>query len=214
MAQQFIVEGNDAYVLTALGTKQGLGYPSGYNKQSFKNFVVKAGSITKIPEAIRTALQDEDVTNIGVVVDANEVGVQSRIDSISASIRQVSPGVDFNIELSPQGWITELKDGLTFGLWVMPDNASPGYLEHFLARLIPNDDTDLALAEELLRLTKAAGNPKFPATRDQKAILSLFLAIQRQPGMSPQTAISNGLLDHQNLLSQNFLTWFTGTFRF
>ncbi len=214
MSQQFIVEGNDAYALTALGVKYGLGFPVGYSKKSFPKFIVKAGGIDKIAEAVKTALQDEDVTNIGVVVDANDVGVESRIDRISAAIRSAYPDTQFNIELSEAGWVAELKPGLTFGLWVMPDNASPGYLEHFLVRLIVEDSPELALATGFLAQTKATDNPQFTEVKDQKALLALYLAIQSQPGMNPQTAISKGLLDHQKPLAQNFLTWFTSTFQF
>lgn len=214
MVQQFIVEGNDGYVLSALGTKHGLGYPVGYNKNSYKEFIVKAGGIDNVSIAITDALDNEDVSNIGVVIDANDVGVASRVARVTAAIRSAYSDVDFTIEPTEQGWVKELKPGLTFGLWVMPDNVSPGYLEHFLARLIAEDSPDLALAKDFLTQTKATGNPQFPAIKDQKALLALYLAIQSQPGMNPQTAIRKGLLSHQKPLAQNFLTWFTNTFQF
>jgi len=213
MVQQFIVEGKDGYVLSALCEKGGLGMPLGYTKRSYKDFVVNAGGIANITEAIRTTLEDEDVTNIGVVVDANDVGFASRYVGIAGAIKEIFPQLTPNIESSRQGWTRELKPGLTFGLWVMPDNSSPGYLEHFLTRLIEPTDESLRLAKKFFSETKSSEAVRFTQVKDQKALLSLFLAIQEEPGMNAQTAIKKGLLKHDHPLAQNFLAWFAATFQ-
>jgi len=54
MAQQFIVEGNDGYVLSALCGKVGLPIPvGGYEGKKYGKFVVDAGGISKLSDAIR-----------------------------------------------------------------------------------------------------------------------------------------------------------------
>lgn len=206
MAQQFIVEGKDGYVLSALCEKSGLGLPEGYNKRSYKNFVVKAGGISNIAEAIRTALQGSDVTNVGVVVDANDVGLGSRIDSVTNAIRAVVPGFTTLGAVSPQGWTVELPNGKTFGLWIMPDNESNGYLEHFLVKLISEDDSNYERAKQFLAQTLGDSDEvNFSEIRKQKALLALFFALQDEPGMSAQTAIAKGVLKHGHPLPKNIL---------
>jgi len=81
MAQQFIVEGNDGYVLSALCGKVGLPIPvGGYEGKKYGKFVVDAGGISKLSDAIRIALANTSNTNIGVVIDANGAGVPNRVN--------------------------------------------------------------------------------------------------------------------------------------
>jgi hypothetical protein len=214
MAQQFIVEGNDGYVLSALCLAGGLNSPIGYvGPKNYKNFVVDAGGISRVSDAIKVALANPDVTNIGVVVDANAVGCQSRIDSITNGIRRTYPDFNELITLSPTGWVGEIAQGVALGLWVMPNNQDSGYLEHFLVRLIRENDQNFVLAQQFLSEAKATGEASFTEGRDQKALLALFLAIQEEPGMNAPTAVKKGILDHTNPLAQNFLTWFDSTFQ-
>lgn len=213
MAQQFIVEGNDGYVLSALCEKAGLGLPVGYSERSYRDFVVSAGGIDNITTAIQDALDNRDVTNVGVVVDANAVGIQSRINKVESAIRKAHPGFNGKIELTASGWTIEIQPNLTFGLWVMPNNHDLGYLEHFLIELIAEDDESLALSQRFLTEAKAAGNPKFSEIKEQKVLMALFLALQDEPGMNTQTAVRKGLFNHTHPQAQHFLRWFETTFR-
>lgn len=213
MAQRLIVEGKDGYVLSALCKAQGLALPSGYHGRAYENFVVNAGGISQISDAIKVALLDPTTTNIGIVIDANQVGVSGRQQSILAAIRRAYPDYNGSIEVGERGWSAEIKSGLTLGLWIMPDNRNSGYLEHFLTQLIRPDNPRLALANRFLEQAIAEELEGFKDARHQKALLSLFLALQEEPGMNYQTAVAKGVFNHRHPSAQDFLTWFAETFR-
>lgn len=212
MAQQFIVEGKDGFVLSALCKKQGLSMPTGYDARTYSDFVIDAGGVDQVSVALEAALEDEDNTNIGVVVDANSVGITRRITGLERVIKKIFPVFQEPITLTPKGWSAKVSGSLRVGIWVMPDNTNPGYLEHFLAEIIPPNDRNFILAQRFLEETKAAGQPSFPALREQKALLALFLSLQEEPGMNAQTAMAKGIFNHQHPLAQNFVAWFENTF--
>ena len=214
MAQQFIVEGNDGYILSTLCEVAGFGLPVGYTAKSYPRFVDKSKGIAAVPELLRNALQKPEMTNIGIVIDANDAGITSRLQGINMVIQDVFPRGELREQRENSGWVTNLAPELTIGLWIMPDNASPGYLEHFLMQLVEPGNPHLQLAQEFLgRVLDGEEETKFPLGRIQKALMVLFLAIQDEPGMSPVTAIRKGLLNHRAPLAQHFLTWFQTTFQ-
>lgn len=213
MAQKFIVEGKDGYVLSALCQAQSLDPPSGYTKRSYRDFVVNAGGRDNVAEAIRTSIDNKDVTNIGVVIDANDAGIASRQDSIVSAIRLAHPTFNQTIRVGKFGWTGEIKPGLNFGLWIMPNNNEPGYLEHFLTQLIEPDNPRLILAQNFLEQAIAQDLEGFKSVRQQKALLSLFLALQEEPGMNYPTAVAKGIFNSNHPLAQDFITWFRSTFR-
>ncbi len=151
MAQRLIVEGNDAIALSELLIKRGIKPPKGYsNPQKYKSeFVKSAGSITKINAVLIEELQSTEVTNIGIIVDANEVGVDARINSLKTTIEEnLNISFPTDIALTKNGLGCQIFDHLYIGIWVMPDNQNNDYLEHFLSNIIPANNPIWQFATE------------------------------------------------------------------
>jgi hypothetical protein len=93
MKQRLIVEGNDAIVLATICQLRGLPPPKGYeDKLAFiKEFVQVAGGHSKVNAALGQLLADTAVQNIGVIVDANEVGPQKRWETLKGQLAHVFP---------------------------------------------------------------------------------------------------------------------------
>jgi len=84
MAQRLIVEGNDAIALAVLCQKKGLPLPVGYESPSKfqQEFVKSAGGYDRALEALRDSLDNANLTNIGIIVDANDQEPEARRASI------------------------------------------------------------------------------------------------------------------------------------
>jgi len=140
MEQRLIVEGNDAIVLSNIFQKRKINPPKGYrNAKKFKDeFVKVAGGIDRIEIALIEELQSPDVTNIGIIVDANTVGVESRF-SMLKNIIEETLNITFPTEaiFTKDGFGFQLLDNLYLGIWIMPDNQNNGYLEHFVSVVFP-----------------------------------------------------------------------------
>ena len=81
------------------------------------------------------------------------------------------------------------------GIWVMPNNQSPGILENFLQFLIPDGDALLAYAKTCLQNLPER---RFIANDEPKAVIHTWLAWQEEPGKPYGTAITARFLDpHQ-----------------
>ena len=78
------------------------------------------------------------------------------------------------------------------GLWVMPNNQSPGILENFLQFLIPDGDALLAYAKACLQNLPER---RFIANDEPKALIHTWLAWQEEPGKPYGTAITARFLD-------------------
>ena len=72
---------------------------------------------------------------VGVLVDAND-GLNARWSAISDRLREE------NIEVPdrPRPGGTIIDGTPRVGIWLMPDNQSPGELEDFVSEMIPDDD--------------------------------------------------------------------------
>ena len=86
MAQQLIVEGNDAIAIANLLKKRNLPPPEGYfEPKKFENeFVKRAGGVDKITKIVNEALRNPSLSNIGIILDANDVGAKNRWESLKS----------------------------------------------------------------------------------------------------------------------------------
>lgn len=217
MAQLLILEGNEGYVLSEIlklsNSRLPLGYPS--TEEYVKDFLESVRGISNVRKVLTRQIQDPAVTNVGIIVDANSKGPKARFDSIKNTLEQHLPEVsNWEFKENPEaGWVAEVAANFTIGLWVMPNNKDFGYFEHFLTQLIDPEDESMKKAHLILEDVVKSGNQRFVDLRTQKALLSLFLAIQEAPGMSPTTALRKGLIRHDHPLATRFVKWYESTFR-
>ncbi len=195
--------------------KRGLAPSIGYrNPLKFKDeFVLEAGGYQKALVAFREALDNPDLFNIGLVIDANEAGAEARWQSVRNILLDKLPSeiVDRKTVKS-NGIILEEENLPTIGVWIIPDNQNPGYLEHFLAGMVADNDDLWKYAEETIQELGTEGLRRFSSTKTQKALLHTWLSWQPEPGKPFGLAIEMGYLDAKSASVDAFVEWFQKTF--
>lgn len=155
--------------------------------------------LTHLPQILKTS----DLTALGIIIDSDE-DPKARW----ASLRQRIP--ELPRECDEAGTIVELLNGrLALGVWMMPDNASKGMLEDFLAYLVPVQTQplwDFAKASSSSALNDY-GAP-CPLKDQSKAEIYTWLAWQAEPGRPLGLAIKAGFLSGSNPKVADFVDWF------
>ena len=169
--------------------------------------------ITGVPLEISGArFKTSEFHAVGVVVDADDdpVGTWERVaeafdTGFTGDDATVIPSFP-----SASGTVISLNDRLRLGLWMMPDNASPGELEDFVATMIPVDDpvwpqskryVDGILPQHRL----------FSDRKETRAKVLSWIATREQPGLFGQ-AIARGDLNTNAPLCQAFIAWLNRLF--
>ena len=122
---------------------------------------------------------------LGMMVDANE-DPQARWRSLRGRLKEE------NITLpdAPKRNGTIVEAGPRIGLWMMPDNQSPGELEDFIEKLIPPDDPVWKMACQFIDAIPDSER-KFPGHKQTKAKVRAWLATRERPRQFGE-AISKG----------------------
>ncbi len=172
-------------------------------------FVAETGSVTNmlIKESISAALKN--YRRVGWVLDA-DVHPTDRW----ASIRNLLNDNGLTVPDLPDsnGTVMDgLQSGNRVGVWLMPDNQSPGMLEDFPAKLVPYADLCWNIAknatEEALRLKTGI------VEKDRaKGIIHAWLAWQKEPGLPFGTALTARILRHDSPEGNSFSDWFKRLF--
>ena len=135
--------------------------------------------------------QEGDI--IGVVIDADaslDARWQSVRDQFVMAGYQNAP-----VQPAPDGTIVEPPDGTLLprvGVWIMPDNRTPGILENFLTFLVPQPNE---LLDHATACVESIANPLFKPQDKPKALIHTWLAWQSEPGRPYGTAIRARFLD-------------------
>ncbi len=214
MKQILIVEGNDAVVLFKLCEMHNLPLPVGFSKDNISKFVRSAGGFERAVAALRDRLDDPDFTNIGIVVDANDKGPDSRWGKIKSILAAYfSEDTLMPLAPKPEGVIVQESGLPNVGIWIMPDNQNPGYLEHFVAGMIPSGDKVWGFAETTVGQLETKDFCKFKPVKRQKALVHTWLSWQEEPGKPFGTALESKYLDANAPVVAPFLEWMKRTFR-
>ena len=167
-----------------------------------------------LPEILRTGvieaeLRASELKALGVIVDANGNAAQ-RWQQIRERCKLEFPKLPARIP--SEGLIVNHKDGLRFGVWIMPDNQRGGMLEDFLVSLIPEDGRDLLeLAKKCVFKAKEIGAP-FQEVHRTKAELHTWLAWQDKPGSQLHVAVQRRVLVPDRPEFSKFIAWFQKLF--
>lgn len=213
MHQRLIVEGNDGWALTQLCKSNELPLPVGFNDKTIGQFVKAAGGYDKVADLIRATLIEAEITNIGIVVDANDAGPNARWAALSSVLQSTFSEATLNaVSPVPEGIVLREAGKPTVGIWIMPDNQSPGYLEHFLGRLVNTGDPLWGFTESTVQDLGGRGFCRFNPSRQQKALLHTWLAWQEEPGRPFGVALQAGYLNARDAAADAFLNWVRATF--
>ncbi len=179
--------------------------------------VQQHGGIVRLLENLHLRLREAsgDGDAVGIVVDA-DTDLSARWQSlrgrlIHAGYQDVpqAPGASGTIlepPTDPQSLLPRV------GIWVMPDNRTTGILEDFLRLLIPQNSRLFAHVEASVR-SIPAGERRFSAVAEPKALVHTWLAWQQEPGKPLGTAITAGFLGADTPEVTQLLAWLNRLFQ-
>ena len=146
---------------------------------------------------------------LGILVDA-DLDVPNRWQQVKARLEGAAVVLPDHPEA--KGTIVSgARNGCQVGVWMMPDNTSPGNLESFLATLVPHGDACWPYAEEATSRAKGLGAP-FSGVDRLKARVHTWLAWQEEPGRPFGTALTACYFDHDSEEALGFVSWFQRLF--
>ena len=166
-------------------------------------------SVETLLRVMCDAIRQSRALPVGFVVDADS-RVQDRWNAVRDRLESL--GVDCPRLPVEGGFVAEVHRFRTsVGVWMMPNNADTGMLEHFLYGLIASGDLLLPIAQDA---TKAAisEDRRFPEIHEHKAIVHTWLAWQEKPGLPFGTAIKAEYFRHDSANALAFVSWFKRLF--
>ena len=155
--------------------------------------------ITTLPLEIKTA----GLTPLGVIVDA-DLDLHARWNSLNYLLKKAGYAPPYSPD--SRGLVLVQDDLPALGIWVMPDNQLPGKLEDFVARLVPDQDSLLPMAERATRSIPAALR-RFSEPDLAKAVIHTWLAWQEEPGSRMGEAFTKKYLDPKAPTALVFVDW-------
>ena len=166
------------------------------------------GTLGQVLDAIGPELKVSGRKALGVLVDAND-SLADRWRDLSSRCRAE------NIDLPPRpittGTILETVDGRPrIGIWLMPDNESPGELEDFVQRMIPADDPVWPRSEDYVDRIPVPDR-RFRPGKLLRAKLYAWLATRENPGRMG-AAIGARDLRVDGALGSTFSRWLRSLF--
>ena len=181
-----LVEGvDDEHVMKHICTNRGIPHLDEVKQHGNDKELLKA-----IPVRIKLS-EEGDV--VGIVIDA-DTDPSARWQSVRDRLVEVGyPYVP--VTPDPNGTILNPPDGSFLpraGVWIMPDNKTPGILEDFLDFLIPQSD---ALRAHARCSVDSLPEQRFKNKHRPKALIHTWLAWQKKPGKPYGTAITARFLD-------------------
>ena len=150
--------------------------------------IVDKNGIDNLQSSIFTEINDSDRQTVGILVDAND-NLTARWDAVTEQIRRA--GIDPPTSPDSAGTIIESKPRV--GIWLMPDNTSPGELEDFVVQMIPagdfgtrNFDREIMGTMTKFSVPKECGRcPNTTLRRFRQKIESSSRARHREPSCMP-----------------------------
>lgn len=165
------------------------------------------GSDIALLESIIPETRVEDRKALGIMIDANDT-LSSRWDALSDRLR--SEGLQPPAVPDLNGTIIATPEKPKVGIWLMPDNQSPGELEDFIAQMIPTNDPVWPLSTRYVDGIPIRDR-KFRERKILKARIHAWLAVRAEPRPMGR-AITTRDLDIDGDLCQRFVAWLTRLF--
>lgn len=139
--------------------------------------------------SFRSQLKVSNREAVGLIVDADDAPMTRWSD-----IATILSGRYLNIPAAPDinGTVLKQRNEPNAGVWIMPDNQSPGEFEHFLIKTLRPNDPHWSLAQRYVN-DAATAKRLFEETRTTKAELRAWLAVRREPGLLGEAARSGDL---------------------
>ena len=167
--------------------------------------ILRKGGIAPLLAAIERDIRVPGREAVGIVTDAND-DLNARWQAVTDRVRRAGLGIRPPTHPDPAGTIIPgAARRPRVGIWLMPDNQSPGELEDFVAAMIPDGDPVRPLAERYIDGIPVSDR-KFAEGKTERAKVHAWLAAREDPRRMG-AAIVAGDLDTEVTLCQSFATW-------
>lgn len=166
--------------------------------------IIDKGGVIAVLESIPVEVKAPGRKTVGIMVDAND-DQRARRQALADRLRKVNVALPRGA--SPSGTIIEECHQVNrprVGVWLMPDNVSPGELEDFIADMIPEDDPVWPLCCEYI---DSIPEPrKFTEKKVRRAQVHAWLATRKEPRQMGQ-AIRTQDLEVGGDTCRRFVEW-------
>ena len=140
---------------------------------------------------------------VGILVDAND-DLNARWSAVANRLREGN--IDVPRTPEPTGTLIEGTSRIPrVGIWLMPDNTSPGELENFVSEMIPNDDPVWPRSQSYIDAIPE-DDRKFIEKKVPRAKVHAWLATREEP-RKMGVAIRAQDLRVDEPLSTTFANW-------
>ena len=168
-------------------------------------------NIDQLLNAISLEVREPGRQALGILVDAND-NLTARWNAVANRLRRV--GYQPPAFPDPAGTVISGNPHIParprIGIWLMPDNTSPGELEDFVAQMIPGEDPVWPLSQQYIEGIPVADR-KFAEHKTLRAQIHAWLAARKDPRQMG-LAIRACDLDVDGPLCQKFVAWLTNLF--
>ena len=169
-------------------------------------YIFDTGGIQDLLQDIGLELRVPGRQALGIVVDAND-DLNARWNAVVARLKEEN--IEISGSTSPGGSIVEGTPRV--GIWLMPDNESPGEIEEFVAEMIPDDDPIWPCSQRYIDGIPEADR-KFSESKIQRARIHAWLATREDPRLMG-AAIGARDLRVDGVLSTKFAEWLRRLFQ-
>ena len=178
-------------------------------RQSVPDFSIKvAGTVDILLSTVGAEMLAPGRESVGVLIDADD-DLQDRWDELVERLSE--EGIQIPGRPNPLGTIVNTADGPSIGIWVMPDNGSPGELEDFVQKMIPARDAVWPKSQTYINQIPVELR-KFRPGKLLRAQVYAWLATREIPGrMGASIGAGDLNIDIENC--NNFVDWLRRIFQ-
>lgn len=220
MKQILILEGiNDINIISSLLEAKKLKVKGYEEKVKFNDeFLKKGGSKKEAINALNIALKGRQYDKIAIIVDADSQTENPAEDTWRsiAGILTKNNYTNLPKQMIPEGIIIEQENKPKIGIWIMPDNQSEGYIEHFYEGMIDPNDVFLQKATETVNDFVKEKMNRFSVVHLQKSKIRTWLAWQENVELPMHTSLlkysKDGYIQLDNAHTTRFMDWFSRIF--
>lgn len=174
----------------------------------------KQAALSVLVTPYLSQLADGQIERLAVAMDADRAddggGFERTLTQLSQRLNPA--GYVRRTDAEPGGLLFKHDDGLNdIGVWIMPNNANEGALEHWIQTNLHPDEGWL-MHHAQASINQIPNGPKFKAIRRTKAEVATWLAWQAEPDHGLWQAAKPGLLDESAPQFQALKAWLEKVF--
>ena len=141
--------------------------------------VIDKKGYSSLLDSIKSEVNVSERKVLGIIIDAN-ASLNVRWNAVVTKLQKEG----IKVPCSPKVTGTIIPETIRsprIGIWLMPDNASPGELEDFVTEMIPDEEPVWPLSEHYIDSIPKLDR-KFPKNKILRTKVHAWLATRKKPG--------------------------------